>query len=189
MSQYKHIRIGGSDFRLPVVENKLAPNDAVAFNGASTPEWMVSMDSDLKSSISGYDSYSELYGWYGQSGRFTSGDISNRLFTSASLKHSSLVIQIPNGDYAATLETKMNNGTHYDKITIVRLGNIESACVILQQIDFGICRIQSMAQELDRLNIELIVTTKSNTIFVYDNTGANTGQTVSQVDYSQNTSQ
>lgn len=156
-------------------------------DGVKSPEWMIKIDELTKSDVDGFNGHSELFGWHGESSRFTTGDISNSLFTSATLKHSDLVILIPNGGYSATLETNMNTGTPIKTLTIVRLGNIKATKVIMQQIDYTNCFIQTFQQQLDRIILRLTVTTKTNTIFVYDNTGQNQGQVVSTVDYSKNT--
>jgi hypothetical protein len=156
-------------------------------DGAKSPEWMIKIDALTNSAVDGFNDYSELFGWHGESSRFTTGDISNNLFTSATLKHSDLVVLIPNGGYAATLETNMNTGTPINALTIVRLGNIKATKVKIQQIDYTNCFIQSFQQQLDRVILRLTVTTKTNTIFVYDTLGTNQGQVVSTVDYSKNT--
>jgi hypothetical protein len=81
----------------------------------------------------------------------------------------------------------MNTGTPINALTIVRLGNIKATKVKIQQIDYTNCFIQSFQQQLDRIILRLTVTTKTNTIFVYDTLGTNQGQVVSTVDYSKNT--
>lgn len=183
---YKIIELPGkSKFRIATTDVD-APEDNP--DGVKSPEWMIKIDDLMKSDVDGFNDHCELFGWHGESSRFTTGDISNNLFTSATLKHSDLVILIPNGGYAATLETNMNTGVPINP-TIVRLGNIKATKVMIQKIDYTNCFIQSFQQQLDRLILRLSVTTKTNTIFVYDNTGQNQGQVVSTVDYSKNTAQ
>jgi hypothetical protein len=158
-------------------------------DGVKSPEWMIKIDELTTSNVDGFNGYTELFGWHGESSRFTTGDISNSLFTSATLKHSDLVVLMSNGGYATTLETNMNTGIPINSLTIVRLGNIKATKVIIQQIDYTNCFIQTFQQQLDRIILRLTITTKTNTIFVYDNTGQNQGQMVSTVDYSKNSTQ
>ena len=113
-------------------------------------------------------------------------DISNLLFTSATVRHSDVAIIIPNGAYATDLEVKMNTGKLLKEILIVRLGNIENLKIPQQKISFKGCRIQSFEQQLDRLIIIFNVTSKENKVFAFGQDGAAAGQTVSNVDYSQN---
>ena len=157
--------------------------------GVKSPEWMILIDDLLKSDVDGFNDHCELFGWYGESSRLTTGDVSNQLFTSATLKHTDLTLLLPNGGHGAQLESKMNLGIPLANIEIVRLGNIKSTKVKLQTIAYTDCRIQTFQQQLDRIVLNLIVSTKTNTVFVYDNAGTNKGQMVSKVDYSKNTAE
>ncbi len=157
--------------------------------GVKSPEWMIKIDDMLQSEVENFNDYCELFGWYGESSRLTTGDISNQLFTSATLKHSDLVVMIPNGSHAAQLESKMNLGVPLDLVQVVRLGNIKSTKVKLQVIDYTNCWIQSFQQQLDRLVLFLSISAKTNTVFVYDINGNNKGQMVSKVDYAKNTAE
>ncbi|MBY0282265.1 MAG: hypothetical protein K2W94_08970 [Alphaproteobacteria bacterium] len=184
---YKIIELPGkSNFRIATTDIENPENNP---DGVKSPEWMIKIDDLTTSDVDNFNGYTELFGWHGESSRFTTGDISNNLFTSATLKHSDLVVLMSNGGYAATLETNMNTGTPINVLTIIRLGNIKATKVTMQQIDYTNCFIQSFQQQLDRIILRLTVTSKTNTIFVYDKTGLNQGQVVSTVDYSKNTAQ
>lgn len=154
--------------------------------GVKSPEWMVSIDGHLKSTIEGFETCAELFAWHGESSRFTTGDVSGQLFTSATLKHSDLVLQISNGGHGPELEQKMNKGILLEKITIVRLGNVQQVKVKLQEILYETSRLQKFQQELDRIWLFFTITKRTNTVFVYDNLGTSQGQMVSMVDYSKN---
>lgn len=173
---------GLRSFKIPVAE---APKDDSA--SVKTPEWMVNIDLYTSSDIAGYENYTELFGWHAQSSRFTSGNTgSGQLFTSATLKHSDVVLLISNGGHAPQLEIAMNAGTALTKVEIVRLGN---NAMRLQTIEYGLCRLQMFQQQLDRLVLFLNVTTKMNVVYVYDKNGTNTGQIVSKTDYSSSKSE
>ncbi len=177
---------GKSKFRIATTDTH-NPEDPAG--GVKSPEWMIKMDNLLASDVDSYEHYAELFGWFAESSRFTTGDISNSLFTSATLKHSDLIVLIPNGGYSALLETRMNTGVPITMLKIVRLGNIKSTKVKLQKIVYEVCRIQSFQQQLDRLILQMSVSVKTNTLYVYDNDGLNQGQVVSSVDYSRNTAE
>jgi hypothetical protein len=157
------------------------PNDITV----RSPEWMVKIDDLLSSNLDGYRDYSEIFGWNEESSRFTPGNLSNQLLSSATLKHSGLMILIPNGGHSAQIELKMNRGVPLDLITIVRLGNIQDTKVKLQELEYRICWIQSFQQQLDRIIVTVSVSIKKNTIYIYDTDGGNKGQIVSEVNYIQ----
>jgi hypothetical protein len=184
MPQYTITEIAGkTNLRIATTDVQNTPEDG----GVKSPEWMIKMDDLLQSEVEGYTDHCELYGWHGESSRYTSGDVSNQLFTSATLKHSELVIIIPNGGYAAKLETKMNMGIPLETVQLIRLGNIKSTKVKIQTIDFTNCWIHSFQQQLDRLVLFFNISSKVNTLYAYDVHGNNKGQMVSKVDYSKNT--
>ncbi len=186
MSQrYKMTELAGAQRMLiPTTDS----NDE-SINSVKSPEWMVKIGVLTSSTIVGFLDYAPLYGWYGESSRITAGDIGGPLQTSAQLKHSDLVLILGNGGYATSLEASMNKGYPLDLVTIVRLGNIQGVTVKLQTTAYGNCMIQSFQQQLDRLVLHLSVTTKTNTVLVYNNLGVCAGQMVSSVDYSKNVAQ
>lgn len=175
---------GKNKFRIATTDTS-TPEDG----GVKSPEWMIKIGDLLTSEVEDFNDYCELFGWYGESSRLTTGDISNQLFTSATLKHSDLIVILPNGGYGAQLESKMNLGIPLPIVQIVRLGNIKSTKVKLQVVDFTLCRIQSFQQQLDRLIVSLSISSKTNTVYVYDINGTNKGQMVSRVDYAKNTAE
>lgn len=192
MSRFSLIQLPGrSDIRIPIVggDKSQGNSESSPASGVQSPEWMIKMDTFLSSTVNGYTDFCELYGWYGESSRYTSGDVANSLFTSATLRHTDLVVIIPNGGYATTIESLMNTGTMIQKLTIARLGTIELQTVTLQTLVYSTCRIQKFNQQLDQVAIELSILSKENTIFVYGQDGTSQGQMVSQVDYSQNRAQ
>lgn len=148
-----------------------------------SPEWMVKIDKLLSSSVDGYEEFTEIFGWQEESSRFTAGNLSNQLLGSATLKHSGLILLIPNGGHSAQIELKMNRGIPLDLVQIVRLGNIRDVKVKLQLLEYHACWIQAFQQELDRVILTLSVSYKKNTLFIYDQAGGNKGQMVSEVDY------
>jgi hypothetical protein len=166
---------------------KMATTDVTEHDDITvrSPEWMVKIDNLLSSNLDGYRDFCEIFGWNEESSRFTPGNLSNQLLGSATLKHSGLMILIPNGGHSAQIELKMNRGIPLDLIEIVRLGNIQDSKVKLQVLDYTTCWIQSFQQQLDRVIVTVSVSIKKNTIFVYDNSGTNTGQMVSEVNYIQ----
>ncbi|MCX7338470.1 MAG: hypothetical protein NTX76_04235 [Alphaproteobacteria bacterium] len=181
LSQTTYTELAGNKgFKLPTI----APttNDT----SIKSPEWMVKIDGLMSSSVVDYTDHCELLGWFGASSRQSFGDISPG---SATIKHSDLILKVPNGGYGATLETNMYKGIPLDLVQIVRLGNIQSMKVKLQVIDFKKCFVQLHQQELGALVLYLRITVKTNTIFVYDVDGNNKGQIVSEMNYAEMTAQ
>jgi hypothetical protein len=173
---------GASKIRVPIIKD----NDEQDESGVKSPEWMVKIDDFLTSNIDGFNDHTELYGWYAQSSRHSTGKSGSSIPLSATLKHSDLIVVIPNGAFAVQLEMRMNTGTPLSSVCITRLGNIKVSKVKLQTIEFAKCTIKSFQQELDRLVLHLTVTTKTNTVFVFGDDGSPKGQNVSRVDYSKN---
>ncbi|RZI45141.1 hypothetical protein [Candidatus Finniella inopinata] len=158
-------------------------------SGVRSPEWMVKIDDIMKSNVDGFEDHAELFRWVGSSKRKTTSDFGNNLFTSATLYHSLVEIEIANGEFAPALETKMNKGEHLELMTIVRLGNAKDLKVKFQTIAFGNCRIEGFEQAGDRLILQLYVTTKENTVIPIGQDGAPGGNSVSKVDYSKSTAE
>lgn len=149
----------------------------------TTPEWMISIDDILTSTITDHDTQAELFGFYAQSSRQTTGNTANQLFTTAAVQHSDVYIIIPNGDFAATLENKMNTGATIEAITIQRLGNMSVVNMVLQEIKFEKCKFQTFQQIGDELQISFRPQKRTNTIFKFDQTGQPVGQSASTFDF------
>jgi hypothetical protein len=176
---------GKRTFRIATTDVPVTDEDI----GVKSPEWMVSMDKLMCSTVEGFDDYVELFGWYGESSRFTSPDASGPLFTSSTLRHTDLILIIPYGGYCAQIESNMNLGQPINSLKIVRLGNISQAKVKLQELEYTNCKIQTCQQQLDRMIIHVQIATKTNTVFVYGQDGTSQGQMVSKADYVKNTAQ
>jgi hypothetical protein len=152
-------------------------------NSVTTPEWMISIDDLLSSTIEGFEDCSELYGWFAEQGRLTKGRSGNQLFSTAAVQHSNVLIVLPAGIFIPTLETKMNTGSNLALIKIVRLANMTDLKVSLQEIEYTNCLIDSMEQQLDNIVISFRPETRQNTIFKYKQDGSKEGQAVSKFDY------
>ncbi len=165
---------------------RIATTGALSTNelsGVKSPEWMLKIDDITYSTVEGYSDYVELFGWQGESSRLTGPDISGPLYTSSTLRHTDLILMIPVGGHAAQIESKMNRGENIDSLKIVRLGNIFQTKVRLQELEFNACKIQTYQQQLDRLIVHVMIGIKTNTVFVYDQSGLCTGQMVSKTNY------
>lgn len=184
-SRFKLIELPGrSKYRIPVTSSYDASEDEGRIS--KTPDWIVRLDNITNSSIADYTDFTELFGWYGESSRFTASDISSDFVTSATLKHSELILLIPNGGFAAPIESRMYEGIPIDELVIVRLGNIRQTRVETQALVYRCCYIQRFQQQLDRVFLQVTVKTKENTLYVFDVDGMPRGQVVSRVDFSSN---
>ena len=182
MSKSKIIEVPG------VEKLRIAVVDHIDSQGESlSPEWMIKMDSLCQSQVKGFEDFTELLGWYGEASRHNGSTVSNaQLASTATLRHSEVVIVVPIAGYTPVLERDMSIGKFLEVVSIVRLGHIMKAKVKLQQIDFTKCRVHKLQQQLDQLIVYLNVSAKKNTVFVYDQTGSNKGQNVSEVNYATN---
>lgn len=186
MSQYK----GQSSGQPLTVDSKNIPmvNQSIHHEGrVTTPEWMISIDDLLSSSIENFETFSELYGWFAEQARLTKGYTSDQFFSTASVQHSNVIIVLPAGIYIPTLESKMNMGANIALIKIVRLSNNGDVKQSNQEIEFTNCKIESMRQELDNIIISFRPETRQNTIIQYGQDGTKLGQAVTKFDYTTGT--
>jgi hypothetical protein len=179
-----------------------------------TPEWMVSFSSlsegmlagtpamylglgsrllafffdkiGAYSSVNKLSSFTELFGWNAELSRYVDGNLAGALITSASVKHSPIVLMIPSGSFAATAEEAMYKGTLIKCITIIRLGYVKGDLNILQTMVFKECRIIRFQQQLDRLILHCSILKKLTMISVFDQDGSFAGLGVGEVDILKN---
>ncbi|MBP9752896.1 MAG: hypothetical protein KBD31_03710 [Proteobacteria bacterium] len=175
MSDMKYRISGRKDFVVPVVEKHDDGNGSVS----KIPEWMIKIEDYAESMFKGYEKYCELFGWFGEAGRKVNGSVAGMLSPSATLTHSEVVIIIPVFGFLAELETKMNKGVPLTEVEIVRIGTQGK----MQSIQFFICTINSIQQELDRAVIKMSIMTKVDTVSAYDTFGMPKGQKVSRAEY------
>lgn len=190
MLQYKMVKVPNSRSGLEIATVETPEYDEATYT--RTPEWMIRMDKILNSQITVDDgessrNYCELFGWHAETGRTTVGARSSQRFTSAAVRHSNVSIIVPAGSFFPILETYQNLGKVIKQVRILRLAHMLETKKRMQQVTFGLCYIQSIKQQLDRLIIDLEVAERENKIFLYNEDGTAKGQTVSQFDYISNT--
>lgn len=178
-TQYGTIPLAGeAGITIPVVDPHIKHTNSV-----TTPEWMISIDKFLSSSIEGYEDYTELYGWVAEQARLTKGSTATQLFSTAAVQHSNILIVIPNGLYLPLLETAMNAGSNLARVKIVRLANITDLKVPIQEVEYMNCKIDSIQQKLDEIILSIRPETRMNTVVQYAQDGSKLGQNVSFFDY------
>lgn len=174
------LQLGGDRVSIPMIDPKLRMDNQV-----TTPEWMVSMDDLLMSTITGYETFSELFGWHAEHSRETRGNVSGDLVSNASVRQSDVIVIVKMGLYIPKLDNLMVSGKVLDMITIIRLGNYEDKKLPIQTIEFSACQISKIEQRLDKAVITFRPVKRTNTITQYDQVeGKKLGQTVSEYDYS-----
>jgi hypothetical protein len=176
--QQGYIPVNGHNIAVPVSNPNINHQNRV-----KTPEWMISIDDLMNSTIENFEDHAELFGWYAEQSRITEGSAANNLFSTATVQHSNVIIVIPNNIYGPTLEFKMNSGANIAKIHIVRLSNVGDLKVPLQEINYTNCRVESIQQELDKLIISFRPETRENTVIKYKQDGSKEGQAVTKFDY------
>lgn len=185
-TNFQIVRLPGKKDLRVAVTDMLHEEDMM---GIKSPEWMVRIDGLMQSSVEGFNDYVELFGWYAESSRYTSADVGGPLFTSATLRHTDLILIIPYGGYCTQIESNMNLGIGIENLSIVRLANIGQAKVTVQLIEYKTCKIQSCQQQLDRMVLHVMIGSKTNTVYVYGQDGQSQGQMVSHVNYINNTAE
>lgn len=151
--------------------------------GSSTPEWMVSVDKMVNSTIKGFEDYCQLFGWSGRQIRVTKKETAGQLMSSSSVRHSDAIIVIPVGNYAPSLETMLQNGTSIASVKIVHLGRFGTTNAPFQQVEYKDCQVVAMEQQGVYLLVALRPTKRTNLVMEYDQSGQKKGQTASEYDY------
>jgi hypothetical protein len=157
-----------------------------AYLSSSTPAWMIAIDNLLSSPIVGFEQFTQLHQWSTHSQRFTVGDQTSNAMTSASVRHAAVEVMIANGGHGNILESAMYDGKKIEKITIVRLGHMDSILTKMSEVIFGMCRIQHFEIQQDQIRIAFSMDTKMSTTFVFDENGRPKGQTVLSFDFTKN---
>ncbi|AIK95579.1 hypothetical protein [Candidatus Odyssella acanthamoebae] len=170
--------VGDQNVSIPVVDPRIKH-----LNSVTTPEWMISIDKLLSSNIEGYETFTELYGWFAEQARLTKGSTASQLFSTSAVQHSNILIVIPNGLYLPMLETIMNTGSNLSAIKIVRLANITDLKIPIQEVDYTNCKVESIQQKLDEIILSIRPETRMNTVIQYAQDGSKLGQNVSFFDY------
>jgi hypothetical protein len=129
-----------------------------------------------------------LYGWYAESERETGTEVGNRLFTSACIKHSELVIVILNGAHLAKLENFLHGGELIHEVTITRLIKLHGLPipVPIQTNTFGDCFISGVQQYLDYIIVKIRIETKSVACKSFNQKGILNGVDSYEVDFRRN---
>lgn len=179
MAEDTTLQLGGDSVSIPMIDPKLRQSSQV-----TTPEWMISIDDLLTSTIKGFENYSELYGWSAEHSRETSGNVSGDLVSSAAVKQSDVIIIIPMGIYMPTIDNMMTSGKVLEIITIMRLANNQDMKVPIQSIEFSKCQVAKIEQRLKDAVITFRPVKRTSTIYQYGQDGLKLGQTVSEFDYS-----
>ncbi len=98
-TQYGHIPLATDpNISIPVVDPRIRH-----INNVTTPEWMISIDKFLTSNVEGYETYTELFGWFAEQARLTKGNTATQLFSTSAVQHSNIMVVIPNGMYLPLL--------------------------------------------------------------------------------------
>lgn len=187
MLQYKMVKVPGSRSNLEIATVETPEYDEATYTRA--PEWMIKMDELLNSAVEVEDTdgkgnfYCELFGWHAETARTTTGARTSQLYTTAAIRHSNVSVIIPTGMFYPNLEQKQNKGEPIEKMKIVRLAHVRDVKKRLQEVTFETCYIQSIKQQLDRLILDIAVSTRENKIFLYDEKGNAKGQTVTGFDF------
>lgn len=131
----------------------------------------------------------ELYGWYAESSRETGTDVANQLFTDCTLRHSELVVVIPNGKHLATFENFLFAGEPLKTVVLthlIKIGLPRGVPVPTQVISFKDSFVTGVQQCLDCLILRFRVQKKMVECTTFNQEGRPSGVGFYEVDLSKN---
>ncbi|MDR1597551.1 MAG: hypothetical protein LBR89_01285, partial [Holosporales bacterium] len=186
MDQYEFIRVPGTDVLIPVV--KRSDQEEHDTTGVRVPDWMVCIDTcPGESTLSGFEDYIELFGWYCESSRHVKGDSSNNLRTSGTLWHSDVYLVMQNGVHNHKINTWIADGTIISAVVIERLVRMNSVVETTQDILFTACHWSGMFSYLDWSIARFTACSRINTVYGFDQeSGSPTGNASCHTDYAEN---
>lgn len=130
--------------------------------------------------------FEELYGWYAESSRETAVEVSNQLFAGGSLRHSELIVIIPNGKHLATFENKLASGDPVDNLVITHLSKLGlpfGIPVPIQVNTFQNCYVTGVQQYMDNLILRFRIQKKSVLCTTFSQKGSPTGVGFFSIDF------
>ncbi|GHS94570.1 hypothetical protein AGMMS49949_08460 [Alphaproteobacteria bacterium] len=154
-------------------------------SGTNYWEWTIMMDLLLGSLLA---PQTALFGWFAESSRSTGPDVGNQLFTSASVRHSELVVVISD-TYLPKLESKLVKGDPIKEVIIqhaIQLGGLPIPIPVPVPIQINIfshCYITSVQRHLDYLIVSLRVGAKRVVCTAFDQKGMPKGVGTYEIDF------
>lgn len=157
----------------------------------STPDRVLKMDGILSSTVTGFENASQLYDWKASSSRAASTSTVNSLVSPASVAASDVTVVIPAGEYVTSIKTNMVKAVPFKKISVIRLGNVQSTNVEMEKTEYENCFITSFqnvdlkdnGSNLPCIEIKFRFSKETYTVIAYNQDGTKKGQTVMNFDY------
>ncbi|MDR2464433.1 MAG: hypothetical protein LBD36_02370 [Holosporales bacterium] len=192
IDQYDFIEVPGANgIRIPIVKRTDGFEEDTT--GVRVPDWMVhiSNTSGTTSTLNGYETFTELFGWYCESSRHVKGDATNHLYTSATLWHSDIFIVTQNGIHNQSINKWLTDGTITDQIIIHRIIRTGDAgnygITVIQELIFQTCHWCGMHNYLDWNIARFTACSRVNTVAGIKQNGVPIGKASCIIDYVNNT--
>lgn len=186
IDQYEYLDFpGSSGIRIPLC--KKTTGEEEDRTGLHLPDWMVTIDgAGTNSTLAGYETYTELMGWYCESSRHVKGDSVNNLHTAGTLWHSDVYLVLENGFHNAYITRSVADGTITPNISIVRLSHIQSAVQKIQELTFSTCHWVGVHNHLDWLFVRFTACKRKNTVTAFKQDGQKRGDNTCITNYETN---
>lgn len=189
IDQYTFIEVPGTrDIRIPIV--KRTSEQEEDSTGVRLPDWLVNIkgEDDITSSkFSGFEAFTELFGFYCESSRYVTGDSSNNLYTSGTLWHSDVFLVTQNAKHNASINKAIADGTIFPSVTIVRVSKVNGANQPIQELTFTNCHWCSSQAYLDWTITAFTACQRTNRVHGFSQIGEKKGCNACTTDYTQNT--
>lgn len=179
---------GDVNVRIPLVRRPTKEEDEAT--GTRIPDWMLSIEDGsglTESTYAGFEKYTEILGWYGESSRHIKGDTAGIFYSSATLWHSDVFVVTQNGSHIAFVKNSIASGHISPEVKIVRLTKVNNVVQIVQMLTFNTCHWLAIHAHLDWSVLRFTACKRTNAMTAFDQAGNQVGQTTFGVDYALNT--
>lgn len=170
---------GEKDLQIAVVPSAYRkPQD----NGSHYVDWTFTADLIFFPKL-----FVDLYGWYSESARDTGMDVAHHLYTSGAIKHTELIVVIPNGQHLTTFENKLVRGQLISKVVITRLIKVGMPLglpVPIQVNTYEDCFVTGVQQILDCIMVRFRIRKKQVACTPYSRKGVPSGVGCFEVNFS-----
>lgn len=178
--EYEMLEIPGLDHNIQIaVLPSMRYNDMESDGNVRYHEWIVAIGAMFLPELG-----IPLYGWYAESERYTGTDVSNQLFTAGKLRHSELIIIIPNGQHLASLDNYLANGESISHVIITRLITLNGRRLPIQVNEFGNCYVIHVQQIHDKLLVRMRINSKTVVCTSYSQKGRILGVSMYDINFS-----
>ena len=151
-------------------------NEAVV--SSVLPQWMIKCEDFFDSDVEGFDGDSTPCLWVkvGAS-RKTTYDAGGELTGDGKITSRSVIVSMKYGSWAPLIQQYMYEGKNVKALSLIRFSCIEGTKVIIQQIDYTVCKIEQYVQDGDVITFAFNFVKVVDTNTAYGTDGTKIGNT------------